>query len=1061
MMFSSSQLHQLDSHPLVNFSKSSVLARICLPHYGIDLVFRLLNRYQNTFIYNKICLFGFFFIITITHRVHSQTYQANRQEFVGPFSSWVNLKTVYGAKGDGVSDDTQALQRALDELGKGGENDRQVLYLPSGTYRISATLTMAARKGISIIGESPTATKIKWAGGSGGTMFHLNGVNYARFSRITWDGSKSAGAAVAHKWDGFTGYAVTHNEHSDEVFVDVGHGIRAGIPHKMDAETSVLRCRFIRNTVAGVSIESFNALDWFIWDSYFEDCRVGVTNDPPSGGAGNFHVYQSVFKRSTYADIAIRNAGFFSIRDNYSLHSKAFFVGEFIGRNGAQLTLQQNRILDPLDQSPIRILNKGPVSLLDNTIRSRSEHTSGPVVRSEADLLTVGNIFTVANAVSCTEKWLAIDDVVQSREAVHAAEPVLVATPVKRQRKVFELTPGWTGEQIQQIVDSAAALRGQRPVLHLRPGSYSLTKSIVIPAGSDLQVIGDGFHSRFSWFGAAGEDVIRLEGGDDVVLEEFSIYGNYRQRGVGLKVQQRDQAGQQIFMQGVSVWDGQEAGVLMEGFNYTAAELHDFYHKMSPRVGVAVSNGSQMNIFGGASSNNVYSYEVTGGGSLQVQDVWYESSSSGGSKGFVQLKGTGNFILNGAKVYASASPDVTVDIDNFSGKATFLGVQMNGRFVVRGEGSQTSALAMGMQFNTVDAYSNSSAKAQAAMLNSRVFNAGSYPLANLGTADAAFVRQMLEGVRKQRPQYKAATAAGVILHRIQVAQTLIGIHLAPATRVSQSDIPSSTTNSATGKIAREYWSNISGVAVSTIPVNATPTSTSMLTSFEAPSNVADNYGQRIRGFLHPTVSGTYTFYIAGDDNCELWLSRDDTPANKVKVASVSGSTAWTSSRLWTKYSSQKSVAITLQAGRKYYIEALHKEAAGGDNLAVGWVVPNTATIAIIPGAHLSPYLPYIKTAKLSNSLPEEHMEQLLHIYPNPVFGERIWAELQGLETEELVVVCLYNNVGSLIGTWPYQADVNGMLKKEMVFPGKLPTGVYLITLKSIKRFFTQKLIVVE
>ena len=34
-------------------------------------------------------------------------------EFVGPFPSWANVKTMYNAKGDGITDDTAALQAAL------------------------------------------------------------------------------------------------------------------------------------------------------------------------------------------------------------------------------------------------------------------------------------------------------------------------------------------------------------------------------------------------------------------------------------------------------------------------------------------------------------------------------------------------------------------------------------------------------------------------------------------------------------------------------------------------------------------------------------------------------------------------------------------------------------------------------------------------------------------------------------------------------------------------------------------------------------------------------------
>src|SRR5439155_22404573 len=43
-------------------------------------------------------------------------------EFAGPFPSWTNLETVYRASGNGVDDDTAALQRALNELGTSGHS---------------------------------------------------------------------------------------------------------------------------------------------------------------------------------------------------------------------------------------------------------------------------------------------------------------------------------------------------------------------------------------------------------------------------------------------------------------------------------------------------------------------------------------------------------------------------------------------------------------------------------------------------------------------------------------------------------------------------------------------------------------------------------------------------------------------------------------------------------------------------------------------------------------------------------------------------------------------------
>jgi hypothetical protein len=160
----------------------------------------------------------------------------------------------------------------------------------------------------------------------------------------------------------------------------------------------------------------------------------------------------------------------------------------------------------------------------------------------------------------------------------------------------------------------------------------------------------------------------------------------------------------------------------------------------------------------------------------------------------------------------------------------------------------------------------------------------------------------------------------------------------------------------TGSVNREFWTNTSnGTYPSPVIVPTTaPTSTSILTSTQGPINIGDNYINRIRGYVRPTVSGAYTFYITGDDNADLYFTTSGVnPAAKTRIAYIHG---WTLNDELTKYPSQKSVTINLTAGRNYYFEAVQQEWGGGDNIAVYWTTPSNATPHIIPGANLVPFV---------------------------------------------------------------------------------------------------------
>ena len=99
-----------------------------------------------------------------------------------------------------------------------------------------------------------------------------------------------------------------------------------------------------------------------------------------------------------------------------------------------------------------------------------------------------------------------------------------------------------------------------------------------------------------------------------------------------------------------------------------------------------------------------------------------------------------------------------------------------------------------------------------------------------------------------------------------------------------------------------------------------------------PGNVIDNYAQVVFGYIVPEQSGNYRFAIGTDDNSELYLSTDEDPGNSTLIASETG---WNAVREYDNTGNQ-SEPIALEAGNRYYVEAIMAEGGGGDNLAVAW-----------------------------------------------------------------------------------------------------------------------------
>jgi hypothetical protein len=663
-------------------------------------------------------------------------------EIVGPFPSWGNAQTGYGAVGDGQTDDTQALQQALSDLGTAGKPT--VLYLPAGDYKITSSLTFngapptvnGPNPSVKIIGADPTTTKITWAGPTGDAML-IEYAGYATsFSRLTWDGQNTAGFGIAHwfnttlteRYDGST-------EDEDEVFEDMSIGIMAGRLGsdygQLNSEGVIRRVTFLRNAYAGFDAGSFNALDWWIYDSQFVDCGRGVTNDfsfsdnttvtfaasgpAIEGGAGAMYVYRSFFQGSIVADVEIGNTGWFSMHQNVSIGSRRFFESAALGPNAAPTVIEGNRIVNTTDPSSISNGNLGPLLLIDNQIRSLT--SSGPVVAVSADwvpgrdVLSVGNTYTVTSPIQTVDagasidRHVSIDDTTAATTAIAMTPLTMPPTPAWSNRMVFEVAAGSPGTDIQTAINAAASAAeggAVNPVVHLPPGTYAIGATLVIPAKSRIQLAGDSLASVLQWQGAANGTILHLTGPSYATVRDLYFLAN-TPSAIGILADDADQVGGRILLEGSSL------GALGAS-NLTRTALHaqaNPYIYTTLRPGLTLDN---VQSFVAVSTGPLGPVAVSGDSKVLIADSWYEGVDSD----LYRIQSGTFTYLGGELAPATHTPPTmpivpAISLDGFSGTASFIAANFNTAEVpengaipahvgiyIGAETPQTNALFMGI-----------------------------------------------------------------------------------------------------------------------------------------------------------------------------------------------------------------------------------------------------------------------------------------------------------------------------------------------------------------------------
>lgn len=141
-----------------------------------------------------------------------------------------------------------------------------------------------------------------------------------------------------------------------------------------------------------------------------------------------------------------------------------------------------------------------------------------------------------------------------------------------------------------------------------------------------------------------------------------------------------------------------------------------------------------------------------------------------------------------------------------------------------------------------------------------------------------------------------------------------------------------------GQLSQDRWNNLpTSPSVITLReqgiAKRLPDSTATVAGAETTANSGDRYGVRLRGTVTAPVTGSYTFFISGDDGTELLLSPDASPFGKLREA---WSCVYTAPLQWDKFPTQRSRTLRLSANQPYYLEALMTEDGGADHLSLGW-----------------------------------------------------------------------------------------------------------------------------
>jgi hypothetical protein len=313
--------------------------------------------------------------------------------------SWFDVRD-YGAKGDGATDDTAAIQAALNAAatsrsGYSSMSSGRVL-IPTGVYRITSPLTLIGRPGLTIEGEGRWTSILYWDGANGTGVLKFVNMQKLRLSNfgIELNGTKTASIVIESKRDTTQpGFAITANT-IDCVGINAlsgaGKFVKGIALTGEDGNNSEWQFRDVTiygnatATEACYSSENSQTRANEFWGCSFATAKVGVALNLGTGGqGGDFCWFGGSMSAMTVTNVRLGAPQQRILIQGMTSEGSARFLSQWI----------------PGVDTPVGYLGNNPIHIRDCLWSADSKAADGYFITYACDggLVVDGNTFGIAN----------------------------------------------------------------------------------------------------------------------------------------------------------------------------------------------------------------------------------------------------------------------------------------------------------------------------------------------------------------------------------------------------------------------------------------------------------------------------------------------------------------------------------------------------------------------------------------------------------------------------------------------------------------------------------------